>query len=232
MSPANLTNAEAIDAIRMMKAMMAAMSSLEDGSAYNNTNNNKNVVEQFIHTWHGSVRPRVDDLIAVGNSTVQIATELVYRTIPSYGSMALVFVTGWVVAISLSICVSCWLCSRNCRGRKANAMGRGTTRREAVFEQQLQNQQVERAVPVLDQGDFVMENDDDLGSSMAPPSAPPLVLPPRYLFDPSGTRRSSTSLVGVVLPLQQQQQMNEGGDRNNGNSSSSSIRNIYPRARV
>ena len=70
-------------------------------------------MDRIVHAWHGSVRPRVDDLIVIGNATVEIARELVYRTIPSYGSMVLVFATGWVVALGLSICVSCWICSRH-----------------------------------------------------------------------------------------------------------------------
>ena len=139
-------------------------------------NSSSSDVDKLIHTWHGSVRPRVDELIALGNMTVQVTTEIVYRTIPSYASLALVFATGWVVAIGLSICVSCWICSR--RRRMGNQSARAAAERSSPHHH---HQVVESAVPLR-----IYESDDiNTADDVGPPSAPP----PRYLFDPSGTRR-------------------------------------------
>jgi hypothetical protein len=121
----------------------------------------------------------VDELIALGNMTVQVTTEIVYRTIPSYASLALVFATGWVVAIGLSICVSCWICSRRRR------MGNQSARAAAAGDNSPHHhhQVVESAVPLhaYHGGDA----DVDAEQQQLQPTAPP----PRYLFDPSGTRR-------------------------------------------
>jgi hypothetical protein len=138
-----------------------------------NSSSSSSEVDKLIHTWHGSVRPRVDELIALGNSTVQVATEIVYRTIPSYASLALVFATGWVVAIALSICVSCWMCSRR-------RMRNQTTRAAAESNSPLQV--VESAVPL--HAYHGSDADVDAEQQQLQPTAPP-----RYLFDPSGTRR-------------------------------------------
>jgi hypothetical protein len=147
-------------------------------------------MKEVIHTWHGSVRPRVDDLIAIGNSTVQIASDIVYRTIPSYASMALVFATGWVVAIAMSICVSCWICRRSRRrvakGRneyedesREQRSRRNVTRMMAINDSEEDHDVVESAVPIVEQ--------QQMQQMQHQPSAPP----PRYLFDPSGTRRQN-----------------------------------------
>ena len=84
---------------------------ISEEAAWNLSQQQQEAMDRAIHAWHGSVRPRVDELLSLGNQTVEIAREIVYRTIPSYASMVLVFATGWVIAIALSLCVSCWICS-------------------------------------------------------------------------------------------------------------------------
>lgn len=150
-----------------------------------------NSMDRFIHTWHGSVRPRVDELISLGNSTVQLANEIVYRTIPSYGSLALVFATGWVVAIAMSICVSCWICSR--RKRQCHEVASSHSVATAVPFGTVDEQQQQQMAMT----DFEREE----------PTAPPLVRPPPFLFDPTGMRRGDHAASFQSSSNQQQRRI-------------------------